>query len=365
MWRLGGLCAGSLGSITVTGKLDGFSEARFSFPATISVNFLGREHAVAETVASVSIAPSPLSVSALVNGRADYIARVGDELRYTIRYQNNSGIALSDVTARASIAGDIVSLESVRTDGAFNAQIGEVLWDTSSTPALRTLDPGASGELFVTVPLKSVFPIRRASDKNFSVKLVVRFESPSVPYYLSASKTSAAVAITTKIAGSLAIDARAFHRDAAAALVNGGVLPPQVGKATEYTVHWVLTNTATDMRSVKVSAVLPQNVLWTGVVKSSGQTVPTYDAATRTVRWDIEKITATRGTISEPLEAVFQVRATPTRADTGNFQELVNETSLTATDDFTGGTVTGSDSGITTALPDDKTVGQDGGRVIE
>lgn len=365
VWRLGELRAGSSGSITVTGKLDGFSEARFSFPATIAVNFLGREHVIEDVVASVSIAPSPLAVTVLVNGRGDYVARIGDELRYTIRYQNNSGIALTDVTARASIAGDIVSMESVRSDGMFTTQTSEVLWDASSTPVLRILDPGVSGELFLTVPLQATFPIRRSSDKNFTVKLVVRLESPSVPYYLSASKTSAAVAMTTKVAGSLSVDARGFHRDAAAALVNDGALPPQVGKATEYTVHWLLTNTATDMRSVQVSAALPSDVSWTGVVKSSGQTVPIYDAATRTVQWEIEKVPATRGVISDPLEAVFQVRATPASGDIGNFKELVGATSFTATDDFTGTTVMGSDSGITTALPDDKTVGQDGGRVIQ
>ena len=57
------------------------------------------------------------------------------------------------------------------------------------------------------------------------------------------------------------------------------------------------------------------------------------------------------------MEAVFQVEATPAVNQVGQSLELMNETSLTATDVFTNQDLTDKDGVITTDLPDDNNVG--------
>jgi len=201
MWRLGAVNSGSKGSISITGVLDGVGETQADFGVTISAVFLGKPYPVAEGRSGLTLAPSPIGLGITVNKNPNYVARIGDRLVYTIRYENQSGIALADMVLRADVIGELVDSSSLQTEGLIDPVTHQAIWNANRIPGLRLVEPGASGEVDLEVRLKSTFPIQRAGDKNFSVELQVRVESPSVPYYLSASKTSAAAAVKTKVSG--------------------------------------------------------------------------------------------------------------------------------------------------------------------
>ncbi|MFH1193264.1 MAG: hypothetical protein V1656_03030 [Candidatus Jorgensenbacteria bacterium] len=363
-WRLGALNAGSKGVLRVKGVLTGAGEAQFSLPVTVIANFGGEEYPLAEENVVLALSPAPVNLQVLMNGRNDYVARAGDVLTYTVPYRNESGIALADVVLKLSLSGELFDFTTLDTDAQIDSRTNTLTWNAGNTPAFRLLDPGASGEVRVTVRLKSSFPIRRPSDKNFMLKAQAEASSPSVPYYLSADKTTALASMETKVAGLAVVDAQAFFRDVAAGMLNQGKLPPQAGQPTEYTIHLVILNYGTDVKNVAVSAFLQPGVTWTGLVKSSIDAVPLWNERTGEVTWQIEKIVATKGIISAPVEAVFQVRATPEATGVGQYQPLMGETTLKATDDFTGLELTSRDAGLTTALPDDHTVGEGMGRVV-
>ncbi|MFH1161769.1 MAG: hypothetical protein V1696_00605 [Candidatus Jorgensenbacteria bacterium] len=363
-WRLGALQAGSKGVLRVKGILTGADDAKFSLPVTVVANFGGEEYPLAGEDVALALAPAPVNLQVLVNGRNDYVARVGDALTYTVSYKNGSGIALADVVLKLSLSGELFNFTTLDTDGQIDSLTNTITWNAGNVPAFRLLDPGASGEVRVTVHLASTFPIRRFSDKNFLIRAQARVDSPSVPSYLAADKTTALAGLETKVAGLAVVDAQAFFRDVAAGMLNEGEMPPRVGQSTEYTIHWVLKNYGTDVTNVVVSAFLQSGVTWAGLVKSSIDVVPSWNERTGEVTWQIDKIAATKGVISNPIEAVFQVRATPDATKVGQNQPLIGETTLKATDDFTGLELTSRDAGLTTALPDDHTVGQDAGRVI-
>ncbi len=360
-WRLGELRSGSSGKLAVRGTLEGGGP--FILPVVFSARFLGEDFPIAEEQVELAVSPSPVGLDLQVNRRSDYVARIGDRLAYTVRYENLSGIALTDVVIKAELFGDLYDFTVLTSNGKTNQAAHAVTWDVSNIPALRLVDAGASGEVGFEIKLKDRFPISRLNDKNFSVRAEVEFISPSVPYYLSASETRAEASLETKVAGLIQVDARAFYRDALSKIVNAGPMPPKAGQPTEYTVHWFITNYATDMSNVYVRAYLPESVAWTGVVKSNIETIPLYDEETREVSWEIDEVRATKGVLDEPLAAVFQIRATPASSDLGNFQGLLSATVITAADDFTGEEFTASDVALTTSLPDDVTVGQNGGRV--
>lgn len=367
-WKLGALEAGSRGTLRVKGFFESApagGESRFAFPVTLAAAFLGKDYPLVEEEAAVALAPAPIRLGTLVNGRSDYVARAGDHLSYLIRYQNDSGISLADVVVRVTLTGELFNIATVDTGGSLNSVANTITWTAANTPGLRLLEPGASGEASFDLELKPSFPIRRLGDKNYTLRVQVHVDSPSVPSYLSADKTSADALFETKVAGQVTLDAQAFYRDAPAGIVNAGVLPPQVNQPTEYTLHWVIRSYAADLKDVKVRAYLASGVVWTGQVKSYNvDTLPLWNERTQEVTWDISKIAANRGVVGSPVEVIFQVRATPNVTQVGQYMALMGESELRATEDFTGLELMSRDAGLSTALPDDRTVGGDAGKVV-
>lgn len=363
-WRLGEFKAGSRGTLQIKSTLDGFGGTQLDVPIKFLASFLGRDYVITEQNVNFSVSPSPIVLEILLNRQSDYVARIGDQLIYTIRYTNNSGIVLADVVINANLAGELFDFSTLETDGRLEPVGQNLSWDSSSQPNLRLLDPGSSGEINLKIRLKNEFPIRRLNDKNFYLRINSEITSPSVPYYLSAEKTKAAASLETKVAGLISIDARAYYRDAPSGIVNNGTMPPRANQPTEYTVHWLIKNYSTDVHGVEVKAVLQPSVEWTGLVKSNIDSVPLYNDVTKEVVWNISKIIATKGITGDPLEAIFQIRATPNMAELGQYQPLLGETKLQATDDFTALDLINSDLPLSTLLPDDKTIGQGGGRVL-
>lgn len=364
-WRLGALNARSKGTLIIKGAIASTGETSVTFPVVVAADFFGKNYTVLETKGEVALAPSPLTLSTTVNGAATYVAHAGELLTYLIRYENRSGIALTDVILKATLAGEMYEFGSVGTQGRVDAVARTVTWDATHVPALKLLDAGAVGEVALAIPVKSAFPIRRLSDKNFSLRMTVAAESPTVPSYLTATKTSATAFHETKLAGSVDVGVKVLYRDAASGIVNAGPFPPKVGVSTEYTVHWILTNYATDVEKVTVRAALPPDVTWAGMVKSiHGESVPLFEESTREVTWVMDKVPAAKGVVNTPLEVVFQVRAVPTVAQAGNFQTILLDTLWEATDMWTGLSLASRKAEKTSRLEGDSTVAADQGRVV-
>ncbi|MCP6720167.1 MAG: hypothetical protein KJI72_02460 [Patescibacteria group bacterium] len=363
-WRLGELRSGSSGNIQVRGTLEGAAGSPFVIPIVFSAKFLGQDYPVVEQEVELAIAPSPINVQTFINRRTDYVARIGDQLTYTILYENSSGIALADVVIKTELIGELFDFTTLEVNADTNLSARTVTWDVSKIPALRLLDPGASGEVSLRVKLKNQFPINRLNDKNFNLRFSTKISSPSVPYYLQAPKTEAIASLEAKVAGLILVDVRGFYRDALSGILNSGLIPPKVNLPTQYTVHWVIRNYSTDVKDVSLRTVLPLGVRWTGIVKSNIDSVPLYNEETREIIWAIETIRATKGVLDDPIETVFQVEATPSVTDIGKFQQLTNETTLRAVDEFTGLELFSSDVALNTSLPDDITIGQNGGRIV-
>lgn len=352
-WRLGELRHGSTGTLTVRGHLEGVDESKFGIPIKLSANFLGQDYVIVEDTVSLTLAPSPIQILTEVNGEQDYIAHTGESLNFSITYQNQSGIALADVVVKASVVGDMVEPGSMTTAGYSDPVTGVITWNAATVPNLRLLQPGASGNVTLAVKLRDLFPIKRLSDKNYSVRVNVKIDSPTVPFYMKADKTSAVASFDTKVGGLVVVDQKGFFRDVQSGIVNLGTFPPRAGEATEYTVHWILKNYGTDVKNISLRGSLEPGVVWTGVVKSNADSVPLYNDRTQEITWTIEKIPATRGVISAPLEAIFQVRAVPSVSTVGQAQPLSGGVVLAAEDDFTGVGLTGQAKAITTNLLQD------------
>ncbi len=363
IWKLKDLASNSKSSIVISGQLIGPANSFFNFNVKLAENVFGHKYVINEKSASLTILSSPLELAVSLNNQENYVSQLGDQLNYTLSYQNSSGVGLADVVIKVKLAGEMFDFSTLKTNANFNSITNTLTWNAGNLSGLKVLPVGEGGSVGFQINIKNQFPIRRLGDKNYFLKVEAEIDSPTVPPDLAATKTTGLANLETKVAGAIGIQTKAYFRDAASGLLNSGPWPPKVNQATQYTVHWLITNYATDVSNVEVRAFLESGVRFTGQVKGNIDSLPTYNDRTQEVIWTINKISATKGVISQPLEAIFQIEAVPNINQTGNYQPLIRETSISASDDFTGKMLQNQAVGITTALPDDLTVSQIKGTV--
>ncbi|HEY4523729.1 MAG TPA: hypothetical protein VJK04_02555 [Candidatus Paceibacterota bacterium] len=365
-WRLGDLKAGSSDELVVKGSVTAPANSFFDVKATLTSSVNGSRYTVAEKSKSIAVSASPLSISITLNNGTDYITRAGDTLPYVISYTNNTDIGFSDVVIMAQLRGEMFDMRSLETGGGFNSVINTISWNASNDSALKVLNPGASGKVEFRINTLADYPIKRFNDKNFTLKVAAQIESPTVPSYLSAERTVGVDNLETKISGAVTLSTKILFRDAASGILNKGGLPLKVNMKTQFTVHWILKNFTTDVKDVEIHSALSPGVTATGVVKSNGETKPEYNDRTSEIVWKIPKIDAGRGVLGEPLEAIFQIEVQPSITSIGNFMPLIRETSLKATDIFTGEILSPPVYlEINSQLSDDPTVNSNDGMVTK
>lgn len=366
IWRLGDLRKGSETKLGVRGNLLGAAGSAAEFQLQLEAEFLGQRYLVGEQSARVNIIESPLAVSVAINGNSAYVAAPNEALMYAIRYENTSDQPFQNVVVKAELRGELFDLTSITAPNGVIAPVGNAItWSAATIPELAVIAPKSSGEITFTVRTKPQFSIRRLGDRNMILRSDVRVDAVGALKGVETVSVAAAVRLETKVKGALAVDAKAYFRDAAAEILNKGPIPPRIGTPTNYTVHWLVKNYTTDVSGVVVRARLGDNVRLTGVVKGVPPEALVYDSNTQELVWTIDRISATKGVIDAPLEAVFQIEATPSPNLAASYMPLIGETTITGKDEFTGSELKAIDGAITTLLPDDPTIGGQGGIVIQ
>jgi len=364
-WLLGDLRRGSEGSITISGNVVGPDESFYDFNSKLQASFLGASYVISEKKGSFSISSSPLSLNITLNNSASYIAKAGDTLEYRLTYKNNTDTAFRDVVMNAQLVGAMFDLTTLTSRGFLRASDNTIIWNAASVPELALIQPNSSGAVDFRVRAKTNYPITRLSDKNFLLKVNGRIESPTVPIFISASKTVGMTRLENKVAGAIEIDAKGYRRDTSVSKTNTGPFPPKVGQPSQYLVHWQIKTLGVDAENVEVRAFLGGGVRYLETLKSDSQTQLEYNSNTQELVWRIPKIISGRGVVDKPFEVVFQIEATPSQTQVGNFQLLVQKTSLKAKDSFTSLDMAASDEILNTQLSDDSSVAPSQGLVIQ
>lgn len=334
LWKLGDLRAGSKGSFTIKGSMSGPDNAFFDFSVGISTSFLGKEYSVNQKTASVSLSPSPLTLSVTANNEANYIASPGETISYQITYRNNTNLGLKDAIITAKLVGAMFEMsETDSRDGVYRSGDNSVQWNAARVSELALIRPGDGGSVSFTARVRQEYPIKRISDKNFSLKVSAEIESPTVPVNVASNRTIGSTSLETKVRGTLRPSVTAFYKDNSG-IKNSGPIPLRVGQPTTFNMHWILKNEATDMDEVTLKTFLGPNVRYTGQYKATNEVAPQYNERTQELIWLAGKINATKGVIDAPVELVFQVEIIPSSNQINQFPALIGETTVTATDLF-------------------------------
>jgi len=363
VWELGDLRKGSEGSFTIIGSVAGPENSPVIFKSNLNFSLNNKKYRIDLKDVNSVISPSPLSLLILLNDKQDYVTRLNDNLKYNIGYINNTDVPLREAVVRVQILGELFDLESLDTKAVFRKTDNTLTWNSSNTPELNYIAPRSAGFVSFSIKTKTNYPVRRLGDKDFILSAKAEIESPTVPEFLNASRTYNVSKIETKVAGDLVLSAKAFFRDAQAGILNKGTLPLKVGQPINFTIHWILKSFATDFNSIEVRAPLKEGVKFTGVAKSNFGNAPVLDEKTNEMVWTLEKLPANKGFVDDPAEVIFQIEATPSGSQIANYMPLLGETIVRSTDTFSSVQKEIRLAQITTALPDDATVGQQGGVV--
>ncbi len=317
-------------NVSIKGNIIGPDDTFFDVNAKIFIELEDKEYQLVEKTANLGIASSPLSLSIVSNNDPNFTAFPGDTVSYAVSYGNNTEDNLQDAIIKVKVSGAMFDFASYRGNGFFDSNSNTVVWNASQEPGLKNLSQGAKGSVFFSFKTKSIYPIKKLSDKNFYLKAEGEISSPTVPYYISSDKTVGVNSAETKIGGRTEIDAYAEYN-------KKGPYPPQVNKSTRYLVHWVIKNYATDKKDIKIRAVLQSGATWTGAAAANIDTdgLPTYNERTQEVSWNIGRVIANKGVLGKPIETTFEVEIAPSISQVGGLLPILSAVQLTATDEFT------------------------------
>lgn len=359
IWNIKELVSGEEREVKVKGVVVGTENSHLVFSGAVTGLLKGVKYDLTSEEASMSIAESPLSLAVYANEKSDYIAKAGENISYSIKYKNNSDRALENIVLRAVFVGEMFDMGSAESEGSLNSITNTFSWNAASNPELSLVGAGNEGEVFVSIKVRNDFPISRLGDKNYVLKVRVDADSPTVPQGSSAARTTAMASLETKVRGETEIASKGYYRDPAAGVVNNGPYPPRVNQTTQYTIHWIIKNYSTNISGVKLKSKLLSGAKFVKIVKTSEQSEPIYNPSSGEISWEIPVIAATKGIVSQPVEAIFQIEHTPAVNQIGDSPDILGETVLTATDDFTGLALSAKAVAVGIDLPDDTSLGRD------
>jgi len=357
IWSVGTLDPGEEGVIVLRGKMVGEEGEIKAFRAS-----LGKFNAATkdwrtyqESARETRIAVTPLSVQLFTGERREGLIAPGQDIRFLLRYRNNTPFLVRNLTVRVFLEGvpasqerflgtspvvrsasaeNVLEFSTLRIlhGGVFEGASRSLVWGPGGTPALRELAPGEGGALEFEVRTRARPTIRQAADKNFVVRALAEVNAAGIPPELAGTALRSEDMVEFKIKTKVFLEARAVYRSSP--LTNSGPLPPQVGKTTKYTIVWEVKNFSNDVRNAEVSTLLPPNINWENVVFPRDARM-SFDLASGEVRWNIGEIKAGTGVVVPSLVGAFQVSITPAEVDKGDTLTLTQESRFTGEDVFT------------------------------
>jgi len=377
IWEIGSLGKNEGGQITIKGQFYGnegtekktvFYLGHFGDDGKFVV-FSQQEAVTKIVLPALSIRQS---VKSLNGEEIKKIVNAGDILKYEIVYKNNNSVGVRDAVVTAEIKSRIIDFSNLRSENSFyyNEKNNTITWTAADIPELANINSKGEGKITFSVPVKKWIPIENKEDKNLVVSSLVKIDSPDIPVTDGDEKTIGSDKLELKLASKVYFYTNAFFIDSS--IKNYGPIPMKVGKETTFSVHWRIDSISSDLTDVKVEAMLPTGVKWTG------QTFPVnekiiYNDRTNKIIWSPGDIIAGTGALNKekdgflnPIkEVIFQVAITPQTTDIGRAMTLVNEPTLTAKDMFVEKDVLIKGENKDTQLPEDPSVGYASSKVEE
>jgi len=367
VWKLGRVGPGSKKTITVQGTLSGEDGQEKVFRTYVGTQ--GRQEYTIETVygsllSGVLIKKPFLAVNVLVNDdKAEpHVSDFSEPLKTTIVWKNNLPSRVTNAEVEVTLRGTALDRRSiVSQDGFYRSQDDTVVWNERETPALAQIDAGKTGEVslsFKALPAQTKERLLRNPEIVLDVTIRGKRTSESgVPEEIR-TLVSRTIHFTTDVK----FASRIVYFDSP--IKNTGPIPPRVDQETTYTVLWSVVNSSNNVDGVVVTSQLPSYVTWANVIDPQAEDI-VYDENRGSITWNVGQVTAGTGIISPVRQVAFQVALTPSLGQVGKTPDVLFESSLVGTDNFTNIPINRSAQKLNTVAPTDPAVPRGGGIVVE
>ena len=355
IWKLGDLKEGESRRLAVSARVVGFPEEIKSLVAGLGeYNPQTRQFKTYfEKAGEIHIASPPLFVRQSVNGVQNYSARFGESLSFSVYYKNNLSLAVKDVFIRARMSEEFLDMRSLKVEkGFFDGGARELVWNASSNPELKEMEPGEDGVVTFSVVIKRQPTIGSFSDKNFFISSLAKISTQTIPAGFEGIKLGYEDSLDVKLESQLSVSAKAVFYNSLLG-PNIGVLPPRVGKETGYTVIFQISNLSNDLENVKLHASLPGNVKWLDQITGDRKERLNFNSSSGELVWDVGNVSAGTGVVRPRTFLAFNVAITPGE-DVLNIRALlVKNIRISGTDSFTKTVLESMASDVTTELKED------------
>jgi len=335
-FQLPAILAGESGEMTFNGYLgDVGEEVLFIFTPFFSFGDIHYQQSVLEHISTVI--PPQLELHQSIDSSS---LVPGSNMSVTITYTNTGDTDVSDA---------VLGFES---DSVFLNDESFVV-DSDDYPELALINPGASGSVVVTAPLRSWISQSETSvyeGLEISTRVTAEYVIEDGTEQKISTRGSAVSAVVTT-----PIVFESFGRFTASSgdQLGRGPLPPRAGLETKYWVFWHVSSTTNPIENLHIEGTLAENVSFTGRQTVSAGASVEFDPITNTVYWQPGQIDPTLSPSSKVVGVAFEVGITPTEDQIGTVPQLIRNVFLSGTDATTGVSVSRYGSSVSTNLPSD------------
>ena len=342
-WDINVIEAGEGSRISMLGSIKGIERESKSISATLQKKIRTDSGDLyidfTRVEASTAIASPYISSTILANGSRDHIAGLGERIKYTIDFKNNTTIPLLGLNMSVKLEGSMFDLSSVRSEGFFDSRQNVIFWNSSTVPELGVLEPNQTARVEFEVQLNKEFPGGVFGTQNSLIKVSSILETENVPPAIALSRLIAEDELVTRISTTVSLGQLMFINDSQWG--SSGPFPPKVNEKTTFTVKWSLINPANLITPAKITAVLAPGVSWEGRTRSSSGIVQTvYNPSNQTVTWDIGSLPGGVGSAFPPYETYFQISIVPSVNQVGQAVEILRDIKFEGVDSLTSQSIT-------------------------
>lgn len=340
-WDIGLLNKAEGGRIEITGNLKGNADENKMFKAQLGSWQSGTFVVLKESIRAVTIVTPSIYISQQINGNPQYVASPGDVLHYEIFFKNIGEEPFRNSFLVAKLEGVAFDFQTLKAPfGEFEVGDNSIIFDWRKVSDLRFLDAHKEGRIEFWINLKEDWLVSGSQDINPVIRNKVYLSQVSQEFI-------------TKVNSEIEVAQKGYYQDEV--FGNSGPIPPEVGRATTYTVIWQVKNYYNDVNNMQMKAVLGQGVSLTGRIFPQ-DAVLTFDSNSREVIWKLDSLAAGKGVLDAGPSVAFQIAFSPAILQKGKIPNLIGKAAITGEDQFTGQIIKGEAAAINTTLPDDTTV---------
>ena len=366
-WRIGDIPPGGKKTVKIKGKLEGQDDEARVFRFTTGAQSLRNDKVIGtEYISSsqeVSIKKPFMSVGVSLNGEdenQEYVASFNSPVKVEVTYFNNLPTSIIDAEIHVKLEGTAFDKASVAPDqGLYRSTENEIVWNGITTRALKDVGAGESGRVSFNITPRDLSTSQKVIT-NPDLKLAVsikgkRNSEDNVPESITSS-----AARRIKIASNVSLVGQVVR--STGAFENSGPIPPRAEQQTTYTVIWTVDNTSSTITNAQVRSSLPPYMKWLGKTDPVSEDI-TYNSVDGTLVWNVGSLSTYTAGTSRRRQVAFQVGLTPSITQIGQIPIIVNQSVLTAQDDFTGEALKSNLGTLNTRFSADSTF-QDGNEKV-